>query len=170
MNLYITKYLFTQRIKKVSEMGLFGPEKITLMLERYNFFPGEKISGKVALNLKKPTKARKFEVGLYGTRRETHRSRGKTETRYVQVYDFKIPLGQEGEYQTGEWNFEIPIPDDILMIGSRQRPEGKLGVVSDVVSAIGGGTGYYPIEWSVQAQLDVPMKLDIKKSQKIVIA
>lgn len=151
-------------------MGLFGPEKIMLALEQFNFYPGEKIKGTISLNLKKPTKARKFEVGLFGTRKEVRRKHdGRTETKHVKVYDFTIPLGQEGEYQKGDFTFEIPIPEDILMIGTRQRPEGTLGAVADVMGAL-GGQRQYPIEWSIKAQLDVPMKLDVKKSQKIVIA
>jgi hypothetical protein len=33
-------------------MGLFGKEKITLTLEKYDFKPGESIKGTVNLNLK----------------------------------------------------------------------------------------------------------------------
>ena len=151
-------------------MGLFGPEKMILTLENFNFYPGEKIKGTVNINLKKPMKARKLEVGLYGERRERHRgSDGKTHTKVVTVYDFVIPLGQEGEYQKGDYDFEIPIPDDILMIGARQRPQGALGAVTDIASALGGHREY-PIEWFVKSQLDIPMKFDVSKKQKIVIA
>jgi len=151
-------------------MGLFGPEKMILKLENFNFFPGEKIKGIVSINLKKPLQARKLQVGLYGVRRERYRgSNGKTETRTTTVYDFVIPLGQEGEYQKGDYSFEIPIPNDILMIGTRQRPEGKLGVVADIASTL-SGQRYSPIEWFVKSNLDLAMKFDVSKEQKIVIA
>ena len=136
-------------------MGLFGPEKMILTLENFNFYPGEKIKGTVSINLKKPMNARKLQVGLYGVRRERHRGHdGKTETREVTVYDFVIPLGPEGEYQKGDYDFEIPIPDDILMIGTRQRPQGALGTVADIAGALGGQRDY-PIEWFIKSNLDL---------------
>ena len=50
-------------------MGLFGAPKITLMLEKYNFNPGEIAKGNITINLKKPTYARKLQVSLIGVRR-----------------------------------------------------------------------------------------------------
>jgi hypothetical protein len=151
-------------------MGLFGPEKMILKLENINFFPGEKIKGTVSINLKKPLQARKLQVGLYGVRKERYRgSDGKTQTKTTTVYDFVIPLGQEGEYQKGDYSFEIPIPNDILMIGTRQRQEGKLGAIADIANAL-GGQSYYPVEWLVKSNLDLAMKFDVSKEQKIVIA
>ena len=55
------------------------------------------------------------------------------------------------------------------MIGSRQRPEGKLGAIADIANAL-GGQNYYPVEWFVRSNLDLPMKFDVSKQQKIVIA
>ena len=80
-------------------MGLFGPDKITLVLERFNYKPGEVIKGSVKLNLKKPTNARKLEVGLFGERKERTRGHdGRTTVRTVNIFDFKVPLGAEGVY------------------------------------------------------------------------
>lgn len=150
-------------------MGLFGPEKITLMLEKYDYKPGEKIKGTVKLNLKKPTTARKLEVGLFGEKKERYRSHdGKTHIRTVTVFDFKIPLGSEGEYTVGEYPFEITIPSNILSVDNRQNLDGKLGAAVDVLSTI-SGQRYYPVEWFVKSQLDVPMMFDVKKEQKIII-
>jgi len=150
-------------------MGFFSPDKITLTLERYDYKPGEKIKGVVKLNLKKPTNARKLEIGLFGERKEKHRGHdGKTHIKTVTVYDFKIPLGSEGEYLTGEYPFEITIPSNILSIDARKNLSGNLGVVVDVLSTM-SGQRIYPIEWFVKSQLDVPMMFDVKKEQKITI-
>jgi len=150
-------------------MGLFGSDKIILTLEKYDFKAGEKIKGVVKLNLKKPTNARKLEVGLFGERKERYRgSDGKIQTKNVIVYNFKIPLGMEGEYQIGDYPFEIPIPDNILSFDSRKNLSGGLGTVVDVLSSI-SGQKIFPVEWFVKTQLDIPMKFDIKKEQKIVI-
>jgi len=150
-------------------MGLFGPDKITITLEKFDYKPGEKIKGSVILNLKKPTKARKLEVGLFGERKEQYRSAdGKINTKNVIIYDFKIQLGPEGEYQTEEFSFEIPIPSDILSIDARKNLQGGLGTVVDVLSTMSGHR-VFPVGWFVKSQLDVPMMFDIKKEQKIVI-
>jgi len=154
-------------------MGLFGPEKMTLMLEQYNFFPGETIKGKITLNMKKPKKARELTVALIGERKERRtrmrNGRRETHTETVKVYNFKIPVGQEGEYQKGDFTFEIKIPENILDNIHPPRPDGALGAVVDVMQAVGGSnTG--PVQWYVHSQLDVPMGLDIKERQSIAIA
>jgi len=154
-------------------MGLFGPDKITFTLDKYDYKPGDKITGSVKLNLKKSTSARKLEIALIGKRKTTSRTSKGTQTNYEVVYNFSVPLGGEQEYQDGQYNFSIPIPDDILHEKSqRQRAqeqlEEKLGAAGTFISAVAMG-GRSRINWSVKAQLDVPMKLDIKKSQDIVI-
>ena len=154
-------------------MGLFGPEKITFTLEKYDYKPGEKINGSVKINLKKPTNARKLEIALIGKRKTTTRRGNQTQTNYQTVYNFRVPLGGEQEYQNGEYNFSIPIPNDILQEKSQRQVineqlEEKLGAAGSFIGAIAMG-GHSRINWSVHAQLDVPMKLDIKKSQDIVI-
>ena len=150
-------------------MGFFGPDKITITLEKFDYKPGEKIKGSVKLNLKKPTKARKLEIGLFGERKEQYRSAdGKINTKNVIVYDFKIQLGSEGEFQTEEFSFEIPIPSDILSIDARKNLSGGLGTVVDVLGTMSGHR-VFPVQWFVKSQLDVPMMFDIKKEQKIVI-
>jgi len=151
-------------------MGLFGSDKITITLEKYDYKPGERIKGKVNLNLKKSTKARKLEVGLFGERKERYRDHdGKTHIKNVTIFSFSIPLCSEGEYMVGEYPFEIVIPSNILSTDNRSNIEGKLGTVVDVLSTL-SGQRYYPIEWFVKAQLDVPMMFDVKKAQKIIIS
>ena len=151
-------------------MGFFGLDKITLILEKYDYKPGEKIKGVVKLNLKKSTTARKLEVGLFGERKERYRGHdGKTYTKNVIIYDFKIPISPQGEYLTGDYPFEINIPANILSFDSHKNLSGNLGAITDVLSTLGGHK-IYPIEWFVRSQLDIPMMFDVKKEQKIVIS
>ena len=169
-------YVITASLNKegCNNMGLFGPDKITFTLEKYDYKPGDKIAGSVKLNLKKPTSARKLEISLIGRRKTTRRTSKGTQTSYETVYDFSVPLGGEQEYQDGQYSFEIPIPSDILYEKSAQQRaqeklEDKLGAAGSIIGAVAMG-GRSRINWSVRAQLDVPMKLDIKKSQDIVIS
>jgi hypothetical protein len=153
-------------------MGLFGGEKITMMLEGYNYKPGDTIKGNVKLNLKKPIKARKMEVAFIGRRKEQYRKDGKTRTRHVDVFNFTMPLGPEKEYQTENFDFEIKIPSDLIQQTRTQHEgklDGKLGQVVAIGSAL-AGQRVYPIEWMVHAQLDIPMKFDVKKTQKIILS
>ena len=41
-------------------MGLFGPSKIAIMLDKYIFNQEDTAKGKITLNLKKPTYTRKL--------------------------------------------------------------------------------------------------------------
>ena len=154
-------------------MGIFSNDKIILTLEKYDFKPGEKITGKIKLNLKKPTKARKLEVSLIGQRKESHKSsRGTTSYQTTNVFDFNLPLGMEKEYHNSEYNFEIKIPDDILKQTRAPNTSGFDGAFEKAVS-VGialAGKRYYPMEWLIRVHLDVPMKLDIKKSQEIILS
>ena len=93
-------------------MGLFGPPKITLMLEKISFNPGELAKGTITINLKKPTYARKLQVSLIGTRK-VHKG---TSTSWEKVYDFDMPISGEKEYQTETLQFQLPIPPDIFLI------------------------------------------------------
>lgn len=153
-------------------MGLFSRDKITLQLERYDYKPGDTIKGLVTLNLKKPTKARKMLVSLIGERKEPYRdSKGRTHYRVVEIFRFDLPLGGEKDYQNENFNFEIKVPNNILDSERPNIPDSDttFGKIARAAIAL-SGTRYYPVEWLVRAQLDVPLKLDIKNSQKIIIS
>ncbi|MBU0497298.1 MAG: hypothetical protein KKC68_03110 [Candidatus Thermoplasmatota archaeon] len=159
-------------------MGLFGKEQILLILDKYDYKAGDKITGKAQLNLKKPVRARKLEIGLIGKRIDKQSSMalgpmmmkgGKdhsSQSQHSTVYDFKIPLDGEKEYQTGEYSFEIKIPENIHQ--NNPTLEGNVGKAAGALKMLSGLSSR--IDWYVKAELDVPMKLDINKKQKIVIS
>lgn len=155
-------------------MGVFGPEKMTLELERYEYKPGDIIRGTVYLSLSKSTKARKLAVSLLGKVRSSHReSDGDIHTQDQTLYDFTIPLDGEREYRDGQYRFEIKIPSDILQMNQagelfRKDLEDKLGSLGSILGK--AVNCQRPIRWMVHAYLDIPMKLDVKKSQDIVIS
>jgi hypothetical protein len=147
-------------------MGLFGPPKITLMLEKYNFSPGETAKGNVSLNLKKPVYARKLKVSLIGVRKV----RRGNKWQWQKVYDFDMPISGEKDYQKETIPFELKIPPDILDARTSQQTiqdslEDKLGSAGKFISAVSVGTG--KTEWKIKTQLDIPKKLDVKASQDI---
>lgn len=155
-------------------MGLLGPDEMTLTLEKFNFNPGDMVKGIVNLSLKKPIKARKLEVALIGKVRTTHQDHdGDIHSKDNTVYDFTLPLDGEKEYQYGQYSFEIKIQPDILQGSSSGQQmqlelENKLGTIGSVLGQI--VTGQKPIHWMIHAHLDIPWKLDVQKSQDIVIS
>ena len=147
-------------------MGLFGPPKISLMLEKYNLTPGETAKGTVKLNLKKPAYARKLLVSLIGVRKVRRGNNWQWQT----VYDFDMPISGEKDYQNEQIPFELKIPPDILDPRTSQQAiqdslEDKLGSAGTFISALSVGAG--KTEWKIKAQLDIPKKLDVKATQDI---
>jgi hypothetical protein len=153
-------------------MGLLGPDEMTLTLEKFNFKPDDTVKGVVNLCLKKPTKARKLEVALIGTIKTKRRdSDGDVRFEDEKIYEFILPLDGEKEYQDGQYPFDIKIQSDILQgssAGQQIQLENKLGIIGTVLGQI--VTGQNPIHWMIHAHLDIPWKLDVKKSQDIVIS
>jgi len=147
-------------------MGLFGPPKISLMLEKYNFNPGEIAKGTIKLNLKKPTYARKLQISLMGVRKVRKGNSWQWQT----IYDFDMPVSGEKDYQNEQIPFELKIPPDILNPKTSQQAikdslEDKLGSAGKLLSAVSVGTG--TTNWKIRAQLDIPKKLDVKIDQDI---
>jgi hypothetical protein len=156
-------------------MGIFGPDKIIVKLDKYQYKPGDTIKGEVGLNLRKPMRARKLVVSLLGKVRTTHRdSKGHMQTEDVTIYDFTIPLDGENDYLSELYPFEIKIQSDILEMHSsneriQQMLQEKLGTFGVILGKM-ATTGQGPVRWMVHAQLDIPMKLDVHKSQDIIIS
>ena len=149
-------------------MGLFGPDKIILRLDKYDFKPGEEINGTIDLNLKKPVEARKLEVSLIGTRK----TRRGNNTSWEKFYSFEIPVSGPKEYQVESHDFKMKIPTDLLNYKNAQQAmqdslEDKLGSAGTFISAVTVGTSQ--VKWKLVAQLDVPKKLDVKAKQDIII-
>lgn len=152
---------------------------MTLELEKYDYTPGESIKGIVKVNLKKPVEGRKLYVELIGKQIQrqsgisvasmaTGTARASHSSNVRIVYRFDMPLDGEKTYHTGEYPFEIKIPPDILQSSTAPTGEGKLGSAIKAAQMLGGFSTR--TDWIIQAQLDCPMKLDIKKSQKIVLS
>ncbi|MBI2530210.1 MAG: hypothetical protein HYW05_03665 [Candidatus Diapherotrites archaeon] len=148
-------------------MGLFnfGIGGIELRLEKYEFAPGEAIKGHVSLKLKKPIKARKLGIALLGLQ-ETHQLRSgpspRRESNYI--FNFEKPLDGEKEYLQGEYDFELKIPANVL---EGSYGSGALAAVAKTAQFLGGALTN--IKWFVEASLDIPMGLDVRKKIQINI-
>jgi hypothetical protein len=155
-----------------------GKGNIVLALQKYNFVPGDTISGSVALTVKKPVKARELSVSLVGEQKHTRQVRTSsgtsTQTQTVRIYDFKQPLDGEKEYSgQAQYNFEIKIPADILGPQmSQQAPQIPNAFAQGLQFAqqLASMTGAIPrTKWFIETKLDIPGGMDISKSADVVI-
>ncbi|PIN98960.1 MAG: hypothetical protein COT90_01675 [Candidatus Diapherotrites archaeon CG10_big_fil_rev_8_21_14_0_10_31_34] len=156
----------------------FGKGKIEVILEKFNFKPGETIKGKVKVKMNKPTKARQLKVVFAGTKTTSSgmmvgnssfsvgigsRNHDKRKTTTEFVHKFEMPLDGEKEYTEGEYDLEILVPADIMQRGS--GPGGEVGAALKAVQFLSGNSSR--IEWYIQATLDVDKGLDVNKKVQI---
>ena len=146
-----------------------GEKKIEVILDKFNFSPGETIKGKVILKLKKPVKAKQLKVGLRGekTTENLRTVSGKPTTRQKKsyIYNFEMPLDREKDYLEGEYSFEIKIP-----INLTQNIPLSSGAVGDFLKGIQILAGKDTrITWYVIAYLDISMGFDIAEKVQVNI-
>lgn len=159
-------------------MSLFHKDQMTLQLEKYNYTPGEVIKGYVKLALKKPLQGRKLTVAFRCTRIDTvmvssMNSKGMPSSHMEKVrtvvYNFEVPLDSENTYFCEMYPFEITIPPDILTGIHSQSPGQSVNVFGFQIP-LGRQPLSTVIEWTLNGQLDVPMKIDVKAEQQIVLS
>ena len=154
-------------------MGFFSKNKLNLKLEKYSFKSGEVIKGSFIIDLKKTYHVNKIQVSLIARRQEQSRDHdGNYEYYYKTLYDFSIPLVGAGDYQYQQFHFELKIPDNALDFAGKssyKQLNGTLGKIQEIGKAF-SGYSLYPVEWLVEAHIDIPERLDMKKSQDIMIS
>jgi len=146
----------------------FGKEKINLIIDKYNFSPGDTIKGKIILELKKPTHAKAVKACLTGekTITETRMVNGRTNinNKNVTVFNFEMPLDGEKDYTNGEYEFEIKVP---TTLAQPSLPQGVAGDMIKTIQILAGKESN--VKWHVIAKLDVPMGFDVSKKVQINI-
>ena len=164
-------------------LSFFKKDQIDVKLQKYAYTPGETIKGSVGLKLKRPLNAKKLMVGLIGLR-IVHQgniaigpvrvgNQGQ-QTQVYTIYHFEIPLDEEAVYFHEFYPFEIQIPADILQsaqqnLNSTLTGLGKtLSEIAQVMNQLSMSGSR--VEWSVEARLQIPLKIDIVNSQKIVLS
>jgi len=157
----------------------FGKGKVEIQLEKFNFKPGETITGTVKLLLKKPVQARQLRVVFYGIQNtrntgislagsnncrvgsNNYRNRNNSSV----VHKFEMSLDGEKEYAGGEYPFSINIPASLLDRGA--KPDGALGTALQAAQFLSGSVT--SLKWFVESSLDMPMGLDISKKVQVNI-
>lgn len=146
----------------------FGQKQIEIVLDKLNFSQGDVIKGRVILKLKNPTSAKALKVGIFGERKTTTTTnvngRMTTNTNFVKVFEFEMPLDGEKDYSQGEYNFEMKVPGNITQ---PSMPGGAAGDVIKTIQVLAGRES--DVRWYVMAKLDIPMKFDVINKVQINI-
>jgi len=157
-------------------LWFFKKNQILLTIDKYAYTPGETIKGSVGLKLKRPLQARQLTVALLGLRIVHERPIGNKgpQTHVYKIYDFTIPLDGENTYFNELYPFEIKIPSDILA-AAQQNLHSSLTGLGKTLEEIGMlmqqlSMSDSQVEWSVEARLNVPLKVDVVNAQKIVLS
>lgn len=149
--------------------GFLKKGNMKLELNKFSFSPGEEITGKVVMTLKKPVQARGVNIVLVAEQKTTNvgfSSQGaKTQTKVEKVVEVPIPLDGEKEYGTQpyEYTFSVKVPD----VKNAQAPEGALGTAVKAAAYLTQGA--HALNWYVEAKLDVPKGFDLGKKQAITV-
>lgn len=151
---------------------------LEVMLDKLQFSAGDTISGKVTLKLKKPTQANKLTVSvtgqkIYTTRKMNLASHIPDERMQIEkIFSFEQPLDVAKEYSEGEYPFSIKLPMDVTQQQTLTQADGALGTVAKVMNTINSLTGGTTVrtEWFVEAELDVPKAIDMRKKVIINVA
>lgn len=143
-----------------------GRGKMKIQLDKMQFSPGETITGKLVINLKRPIKGKAVTIGLLGEQRVTEFVDGKRRTRRHKIFDFDQPLSGEKDYMPGEqvYDFQLKIPENV---NKNTMPKGALGNVVKAAQMFSNKTR--TIRWYVSGRLDCP-GLDMTKKVQINVA
>ena len=164
-------------------LSFFKKDQILVTLEKYAYALGETIKGSVSLKLKRPVQAKKLTVALIGLRivRGSGIAVGPVrvgnqapQTQVYVIYNFEIPLDEKAAYFHEFYPFEIKIPHDILE-SAQQKFQSTLTGLGKTLSEIAQFMEQSiltnsRVEWSVEAKLNIPLKIDVVNSQKIVLS
>jgi hypothetical protein len=145
--------------------------KIEIQLDKFNFTPGEVITGTMTLNLKKALDASALEAGLIGVSKSSQYGRtsggGVSRSSSTQnVFEFFYPLDREKIYNPGvmSYKFQINIPRDILT----NLSTGNKAIDSLVKSAMFVTGNIRNVNWYVTGRLKIG-GFDIKKKVQVNI-
>jgi hypothetical protein len=170
---------------------MFGSKgKIDIAIQKFNYAPGDTISGNVALTLKKPVKAREVSVSLVGEQLITHTQdmsrRGIIMGEGGMNEGIMRPImsknrGSEG-ITIGARSEKSTMTDRVHVYNFKQQLDSEkeysrgpeyyffeMKIPADILSMRPKMTAMSPIKWYLLAKLDIPGGLDISKKVDITI-
>ena len=149
-------------------MHLYSRSKgsVSIVLDKYEFSPGETITGKIHIKAKKPIEAKSLNVTLRGVMKSSSSSiticgSNKQKNKEKEIFSFNQQILGVKNFTIGEsdYSFTIKIPQNVL-----KNAEGFAGAVVNTIKLISGDTR--SVYWYVDASLDIP-GFDLSKSVQI---
>lgn len=158
--------------KELKKTAGIGVGTMNLALDRFDFRPGDTITGTVKLALEEPMEAKNLTVRLTGSRErvgyERDASGKQTQTKHTETLcDMERELAGARSYHRDSYSFELTIPSDIdkpIEVDSG----GILGDVARVVQSVAQGRSL-PASWRIVAKLDIPWKRNLEKKVDITV-
>lgn len=176
---------------------MFGSKgKIDIVVQKFNYAPGDIISGNVALVLKKPVNAREMNISLIGEQLMTNtqdiRRKGlimddeeiSGSTMGPMMRSSSRRWGSEG-MMMGTRSGKSTTTDRVRVYDTNQQLDSEkeysrgqqyyffeMRIPKDILSVRLGTTGLapsYPIKWYLLAKLDIPGRPDISRKVDITI-
>lgn len=150
----------------------FGKGKATLTLDKYQFSPGDKITGTIAFDLKKPVEASGVVVTLMAYNQTTTNTNGQQMTNSQKVFEFHLPLDGEKTYPAGNstYTFSLTVPTNVA--GARNAgmtsDNAALNTVMNVAQMF-GNMNTSVMKWYVEGRLKAK-GLDVKKKVQVNVA
>jgi len=144
--------------------------KIQIVLDNYNFSPGDTISGKLNLKIKKPIQSKALTIRLIGEKIQSNNinlnsrqgNYPSNSTNYQRIFDFSEPIEGPKEFQPNQelnYDFKIKIPQNLI---KSPQLTGVLGAIESL-SMINT-----MVKWYLIADLDIP-GIDISNKIQINI-
>ncbi|MBN2067920.1 MAG: hypothetical protein JW744_05620 [Candidatus Diapherotrites archaeon] len=155
----------------------FGEGSIELMLDKTNMAFGETVHGRLNLKLKKAKSARQLRVRILAERTSTQYSGAmggnrKSSTQKDIVFSTDLIVDREKTYSPPgqEYEFKIQVPaKNALPSDSMPALSGGLGTAIKAAQMLGGFGRSSQIKWFVEAALDIPKGVDIKKRVQVSV-
>ncbi|MEF8879122.1 MAG: DUF3592 domain-containing protein [Candidatus Thermoplasmatota archaeon] len=158
---------------------------IDISLRKRDYMPGDTIKGSLSLHLKKPVDAEGLTVSFKAEKKVRYRQYGQGFGRYrtqsFVVVENKKKLDADKSYQVDSYPFELTIPSDVLrkvdnwtenvniFSGDEKSQNGAAGMMQRFITERINQAPSSQVRdvFLVEAHLDIPRKVDIKKRVKI---
>jgi hypothetical protein len=157
------------QVKETSKQvtGL-GRGEVRLELVGTRATPGGALRGTVHLSLTEPVEGKRLVVALRAHQRMIELGRTSAAATRTEVFRFEQELGGTKRYEAGAVAFELPVPVDALDKRPAAGGHPLADVARTVASVIKPTVG--PIEWSVQARLEIAWGRDLTREVDVTIA
>ena len=140
--------------------------KIDIVLDNYNYSPGDTINGKIKLTINKPIHSKELKIKLIGEKIQKSYTSVGTSTRSSTdtqvIFDFSEPVAGVKDYEPGDnlsYDFKIKIPQNLI---KSPQLTGVLGVIQNLAMM------NTMVKWFLVADLSIP-GIDLRKKVQINI-